>query len=64
MIAEYVLHYFLFFSSSNLRVRSSKSTSSPPAEVPPAGGTGKLLPGTWGRSGIDGRSGISFFDGS
>ena len=46
--------YRLFFSSSKRLVRSSKSTSSPPAELAPKvslGGAGRLLIGTAGRSG-------------
>ena len=42
--------YFFFFNSSNRRVRSSKSTSSPPADVDP-GGSGSVLFGTAGKSG-------------
>ena len=45
--------HFLFFNCSNLRVKSSKSTSSPPAELPPTEwpGSGRVLLGTAGRSG-------------
>jgi hypothetical protein len=50
--------HFLFLSSSNRRLRSSKSTFSPPALFSP--GTlfdGRLLLGTDGRSGKDGAGG-------
>lgn len=44
--------YFLFLSSSNRRVKSSKSTSSPPALLDPGIlPEGRLLLGTDGRSG-------------
>lgn len=46
--------YLRFFNSSNLLVRSSKSTSSPPAEPPPT-----LLDGTLGRPGTSGNFGMS-----
>ena len=45
--------YFFFLRSSNLLVRSSKSTSSPPALFPPGTLSGKFgkSVGTAGRSG-------------